>query len=131
MIRSAVGTVAFAWLTHSSLRRSMAWRNNSENFDLSRPRTCIVSVSDPVRRIEHSVEVTAETLYEAAAVGFKLLRDGGWVDHPGPAARLGINVRLPAVTHEITIQQLRRWAESSAITPAEKLRKERVRQLLT
>jgi hypothetical protein len=109
----------------------MAWRNNSENHNLSMPRTCIVSVSDPVRRVEHSVEVTAETLYEAAAIGFRLLRDGGWVDRPGPAARLGIQVRLPAVTHEITIQQLRRWAESSAITPAEKLRKERIRRLLT
>jgi hypothetical protein len=111
----------------------MAWRNNSENFNLSAvgPRSCIVSVSDPARRIEHSVEVSAETLYEAAAIGFTLLREGGWVDHPGPAAQLEIHVRLPAVTHEITIQQLRRWAESHAITPAEKLRKARIRRLLT
>jgi hypothetical protein len=111
----------------------MAWRNNRDNHNLSAagPRTCLVSFTDPARGIKHSVDVTAETLYEAAAIGLKLLRDGGWVGHPGPAARLEIHVRLPAVTHEITVQQLRRWAESSANTAAEELRKERVRRLLT
>jgi len=34
------------------------------------------------------------------------------------------------VTHEVSVQQLQRWSESTAVTPAERLRKNRVREML-
>lgn len=38
-------------------------------------RSCVVSFTDN-RGVQHSVEVTAETLFEAAALGVALLRKG-------------------------------------------------------
>jgi hypothetical protein len=34
--------------------------------------------------ISHSVEVTAESLYEAAVIGLNLLRQDGWADAVAP-----------------------------------------------
>jgi hypothetical protein len=53
-----------------------------------------------------------------------------WVEPPGPATRLEIQVSHPTVKHEVTVQQLQRWAESSAITPDERIRKSRVLTML-
>ena len=93
------------------------------------PRSCVVSFSDS-RRVKHSVEVTAESLFEAAALGLSLFRTHEWVEPPGPATRLEIQIGQPTVTHEVSIQQLQRWSESTAVTPAERLRKNRVREML-
>ena len=93
------------------------------------PQSCVVSFSDS-RRVKHSVEVTAESLFEAAALGLSLLRAHEWVEPPGPATRLEIRIGQPTVTHEVSILQLQRWSESTAVTPAERLRKNRVREML-
>jgi len=46
-------------------------------------RTCKVSIAD-VDGIEHSVEVTAVTLYEAVAAGWpRFVRRMGWPDRNG------------------------------------------------
>ena len=49
---------------------------------------------------------------------------------PGPPARLEIEVREPAVKHTGTLAQLQRWANGATRSPAEKVRRERMRQLL-
>lgn len=72
----------------------------------------------------------AESLFEAAALGLKLLRAHEWVEPPGPATRLEIRISHPSVKHEVSVQQLERWAESTAITPDERIRKDRVRAML-
>ena len=92
------------------------------------PRACVVSFSDS-SGIQHRVEVTADTLYEAAALGLKLLREHGWTSPIGPATRLEVRVSQPTVTHEVTVLQLRRWSESTAVTPDERVRKDRVRTM--
>jgi hypothetical protein len=93
------------------------------------PRSCVVSLSDS-RGVKHSVEVTAETLFEAAALGLQLLRQHEWVEPAGPATRLEVVVNRPVVRHEVTVQQIERWLDSTAITPDERLRRERVRKIL-
>jgi hypothetical protein len=94
------------------------------------PRTCLVTVTD-VRGIRHTVEVQAETLYEAAALALQALRAARWVEDLGPATRLEVEVPEPSVKHSVTVQQLRRWAEASAITPADRIRKDQVKAMLT
>jgi hypothetical protein len=89
----------------------------------------VVSFTDS-RRVKHSVEVTAESLFEAAALGLKLLRAQEWVEAPGPAARLEVQISQPTVKHEVSLRQLRHWAESTAVTPDERIRKNRVRTML-
>jgi hypothetical protein len=94
------------------------------------PKTCRVSFTDPTG-VEHAVEVLADSLFEAAGLGFALLKRDGWVKHdPGPLTRILVQVREPATQHSLTVQQLKRWAGSSAVSPAERLRKERLKELL-
>jgi hypothetical protein len=93
------------------------------------PKTCTVAVTDP-RGSRHSVEVLAESLFEAAALGLKLLRDDGWVDAPGPATRLEVQVKAPAVKHEVSVQQIQRWLEGSSISPNEMVRKAKLKAML-
>jgi hypothetical protein len=92
-------------------------------------RSCRIHVTS-LSGIQHSVDVTADSLYEAAALALKLLREDGWTEPIGPATRLEIQVTSPAVTHRVTIAQVHRWAEGTATTPAERLRKDRVLALL-
>jgi hypothetical protein len=94
------------------------------------PRACLVSFSDSTG-VSHRVEVTAETLFEAAALGLKLLREHGWSSPIGPATRLEVRVSHPTITHEVTVLQLQKWSESTAVTPDERVRKDRVRTMLT
>ena len=94
-----------------------------------RPESCVVSFSDS-RHVKHPVEVTAKSLFGAAALGLSLLRAHEWVEPPGPAKRLEIQIGQPTVTHEDSVQQLQRWSESTAVTAAERLRKNRVREML-
>jgi hypothetical protein len=77
------------------------------------PKTCTVSVTDRCGT-RHSVEVLAESLYEAAALGLKLLRDADWVGTLEPMTRLQLQVRAPTVMHEVTIQQLQRWLDGAS-----------------
>ena len=63
-------------------------------------KTCTVSFTGP-SGVCHSVEVSADSLYEAAIVGFSLLKQDGWVDPVAPGTRLEIQVRHPATTHSV------------------------------
>ena len=93
------------------------------------PKTCTVAVIDS-RGSRHSVDVLAESLFEAAALGLKLLRDEGWVDKPGPATRLEVQVRTPAVKHEVTVLQIQRWLEGTSISPNEMVKKAKLKSML-
>jgi hypothetical protein len=92
-------------------------------------RTCIVTVID-LRGIRQSVEVTAETVFEGAARALSALRRDAWIDGIGPATRLEIQVPQPAVTHTVTVQQLERWANGSAVNPDERIRKDQLQAIL-
>jgi hypothetical protein len=92
-------------------------------------RVCTVSFKSP-SGISHSVEIEAETLYEAAGVGLARLKKDGWVEGLGPGTRLEIQVREPTSIHTLSVQQLHRWIESVTTSPAEVLRRARVKQLL-
>ena len=94
------------------------------------PRSCVVTLTDS-RGIRHSVEVTAESLFEAGVLAVTAFRKAGWVEEaPGLASRLEIEVREPAVKHTVTLAQLQRWANAATKSPAERLKREHLRQLL-
>jgi hypothetical protein len=90
---------------------------------------CTVSFVGPTG-VRHAVEVTAESLYEAAILGVSLLRNEGWADQIAPGTQLEIQVRQPATTHCVSVAQLRRWCERIAVSPDEALRKRRLREML-
>ena len=92
-------------------------------------RLCTVTFRSPTG-VAHSVDVEAETLYEAAAIGLSRMKADGWVEGLGPATRLEIHVRQPATMHVLSVQQLQRWVHGTTKSPADTLRKARLQQLL-
>jgi len=92
-------------------------------------RTCTVSFTGP-SGIRHSVEVTAESVYEAAALGVSTLKKCGWVDVVAPGTELEIQVREPATMHRISVRQIHRWCDGVAVSPDETLKKRRLKELL-
>jgi len=92
-------------------------------------RTCTVSFTAP-SGIRHSVDVTAESVYEAAALGVSALRQSGWADAVALGAELEIQVREPTTSHRVTIRQIHRWCDGITVSPDETLKKRRLKQLL-
>ena len=92
-------------------------------------RVCTVSFKSQTG-VAHSTEVEAETLYEAAGLGLARLKKDGWIEGLGPGTRLEIAVREPGTVHTLSVQQLQRWLEGVTASPAEVLRRAKVRQLL-
>lgn len=93
-------------------------------------RTCTVSYTGP-SGIRHSVEVVAESVFEAAALGVAALRSAAWADPIAPGTELEVHAREPATSHRLTVGQIRRWCDGVAASPDETLKKSRLRQLLT
>ena len=92
-------------------------------------RTCTVSFTAP-SGVRHSVGVTAESIYEAAALGVSALKNSGWVDAIGSGTELEIQVREAATCHRLTVQQIRRWCDGVAVSPDDTLKKRQLKQLL-
>jgi hypothetical protein len=80
--------------------------------------------------ISHSVDVEAASLYEAAAMGLARLKQDGWIEGLGPSTKLEITVRDPGSHHTLSVHQLQRWIESANATPADALKKAKLKRLL-
>jgi hypothetical protein len=93
-------------------------------------RTCTVNCRG-MDGIEHSVSVTAETLYEAVAKAIAIFRTENWVGEIGRGmTSLRITVKNPSVTHEVKMQEFEKWLERSNGSPAEMVLRNKLRSLL-
>jgi hypothetical protein len=94
-------------------------------------RTCVVSFRDQ-EGLEHSVVVTASSLYEAAARGLKAFRESPFWDgaRPGPAARLTVAVKAVEARHEVKLSRLQEWLNSGGRSPREQALKNDLRKML-
>jgi len=88
--------------------------------------TCVVSYVD-TSGIRHSVEVEAQSLYEAAVLAIKIFREHDC--EPREGNRLEIEVRS-SVTHTLTLRKIHDWLNGGAKTPKEAVTKEKLRALL-
>ena len=70
------------------------------------------------------IEVSTD---EAAAIGLARLKKDGWIEGLGPGSRLEIAVRGPSTVHSLTVQQLERWVNSGTTSPAEVLRRSKIK----
>ncbi len=92
-------------------------------------RSCLVSFSD-TSGIRHAVEVSATTLYEAAALAIAEFRRCGFTADPlGPATRLTVAIRAPATRHEVAVGKIEAWLQSAG-KPNEQAMKGRLRKVL-
>jgi len=92
-------------------------------------RTCTVFCTD-ARGYDHSVEVTADSLFEAVAQGLRVFRENDWVDDIGRGQTISVIVRQPEIKHKVQLREFERWLESQGRTPAEVSLKGRLRELL-
>jgi hypothetical protein len=77
--------------------------------------------------LRHTVEVEANSLYEAAVLALASFQKHDCV--PGELNQLEVEVRS-SITHTVTVKRLRQWVSGGAKTPKEAVIKERLRQLL-
>ena len=93
-------------------------------------RTCTVSCCD-LKGVEHSVEVTEASLYEAIAQGLRVFRENDWVDDiAGGRTTITVVVRQPRVEHKVRVQDFEQWLEGHSRSPAEMTLKNRLREIM-
>lgn len=63
-------------------------------------RTCTVSCEDS-DGYQHSLDVTAETLYEAVAEALAAFKSNEWVGQIGRGHTITVRVQQPAVEHRV------------------------------
>ena len=97
-----------------------------ENGKLRAVATCIVSYLD-IEGLRHTVEVEADSLYEAAVLAIRTFRQHDC--EPGQVSELHVEVRS-SVIHTITPRRIYDWLNGGAKTPREAVMKERLRALL-
>ena len=107
---------------------SSGWANITRMCYLP-PRACIVSFTGPTG-VRHSVEVMAETLFEAAGLGLAALRQSEWADGIALGTPIDVRVKSPETTHSVTLMQLQRWCDGVAVSPDEVIKRQRVKALL-
>ena len=93
-------------------------------------RTCTVAVKD-LREVEHSVEVTAETLYEAIATALAALQQDNWVGEIGQGfTMVTVVVQQPPVKHEVKMKDFVSWLGRQGRSPAEVILKQKLEKIL-
>ena len=93
-------------------------------------RTCTVAVKD-LRDIEHSVEVSAETLYEAIATALAALQQDNWVGEIGQGfTTMTVVVQQPPVKHEVKMKDFLSWLGRKGRSPAEVILKQKLEKIL-
>lgn len=89
---------------------------------------CTVSFTD-TNGITHSVNVSAGSLFEAAALAVAEFRRCGFADAaPGPGTILDVAVQSPSTAHSLRASQLAGWLRSSGKSPNEQALKVRLRE---
>jgi hypothetical protein len=93
-------------------------------------RTCIVAVKD-IQDVEHSVEVTAETLYEAIATALAAFQKDNWVGEIGQGfTTVTVIVQQPPVKHEVKMKDFVSWIGRQGRSPAEVMLKQKLEKIL-
>jgi hypothetical protein len=91
---------------------------------------CRVSFTD-ADGIPHTVEVQADSLYEAVSMAVAEFRADPMTGVLGSMTEFTVAIHRPPVEHRIRLGQVTRWAEgSTAEGPAEITKRQRVKQLL-
>jgi hypothetical protein len=94
-------------------------------------KTCKVSCFD-LRGVEHAIEVSAGSVYEAVAQALRIFRDNEWVEDIGrDQTPITVKVEHPEIEHTVRVQDFERWLETTPRSPAEMLLKNRLREILT
>ena len=93
-------------------------------------RSCRVTIRD-LEGTDHSVQVTASTLYEAVALGLASLRGEEWVAGVGEGPNaVRVAVTNVPVEHQVAMKDFHAWLERPARSPRDVMQRARVREIL-
>jgi hypothetical protein len=92
-------------------------------------RTCKVSCLD-ANGIEHTVQVSAQSVFEAVAQALRVFRDHEWCAL-ALAASVLVRIRQSEVEHHVQIRDFYNWLEAAGRRPAEMALKNRLRDLIS
>ena len=91
---------------------------------------CIVRLKDS-HNTEHSVEVYAESLYEAVVRGLNRLAVVGWEsDGKQTIQRVEVEIHQEPTRHIVDVPKLLKWIAERSTYPAQESRKAKLRKLL-
>jgi hypothetical protein len=94
-------------------------------------RTCRVTCLD-IEGVEHNIEITADSLYEAVAQGLRAFRDADWAGDIGHGlTKIRVIVKQPEIEHTVRVRDFENWLESVGRSPAEMSLKTGLRKLLS
>lgn len=89
-------------------------------------RSCQVSFTDS-EGIEHSIRVSAESLFEAAIEAMAAFKHSVLAHTPlPPGTRLTIRVKAPEEEHTVSVSKVLAWLEGVAASPREQVKKESI-----
>ena len=93
-------------------------------------RTCRVTCRD-AQGVEHTVQVTAQSLFEAVAQALRVFREHDWSDEPNSSsASVVVRIKPAEVEHRVRIKDFQTWLESAPRSPVEMALKRRLRDIL-
>ena len=85
-----------------------------------------------LRDVEHSVEVLAETLYEAIATALTALQQDNWTGEIGQGfTSVTVLVQQPPVKHEVKMKDFVTWLGRPGRSPAEVILKQKLEKILS
>ena len=100
-------------------------------FPVGHLRSCVVSFCDPQGNGRFSVEVTAESKFEAAVRALQLFRQEPWCTEAACATGyLEVSAALPAVQYKILLDDLRQWLHRTGGSPRETAQRQRLKAML-
>ena len=91
-------------------------------------RSCRVTVQD-MEGVAHTVEVTAESLFEAVAQGLAALRGREWVAGITHGT-VKVSVADVRVDHEVKMAEFTKWLDRPGGSPREVIHRQKVRCIL-
>ena len=94
-------------------------------------RHCKVTCADG-EGIEHTVQVSAQTLYEAVAQALRVFREHAWCERDlrHSAASVVVQIPQPEIVHRVKISDFEAWLTSAGKSPAEMSLKSRLREIM-
>jgi hypothetical protein len=93
-------------------------------------RSCRVTIKD-MQGVDHTVQVTAGTLYEAVALGLASIRSQEWVEGIAEginAVRVSV-LNIP-VEHSVAMKDFNAWLTKEGGSPRESSSRRRIREIL-
>ena len=81
--------------------------------------------------VDHTVQVTAGTLYEAVALGLASIRTDEWVEGiPEGLNAVMVSVRNVPVEHSVPLKDFNAWLKKEGGSPRETSARRRIREIL-